>query len=451
MRHFRWLSPPSLARPTGLRRGRRGKKATPAPVAVVNPDAANPLLPPAIPVESFFFDLALTAKSPATQIGDFAPVYSAQDWQSYRDRFSADADALAKKKSSALVEFSNKLIAAADDSAASPGLQRLLLLCAAIDCYRTRDGFPTANKAVLAYQKILDVKQPMQVGALWTIANAMSRTVSTPRPSRIHYSAIAARANMQLTLLLLDRDQLVAAQELQKLIGYHEGWVHTAGTTPEDRVAYGQIAAVRLLVRQTASTMDYLATQYQPAINGDDNALMAIYLYGRYVKNKPELVADLPGRKPNSPLAQLATALNAAARDPSATYTAAETLKIVASTLPDGVLKQRTLYAALQNYRAFIEAPQTERERVKRTLARMAIESVIADGARGPAPLLNPFAPVAVAAVTTAPAMEKSETVPRRPVPAAQAAPPAESDIAPNPSAPDMPMPTSGAATTSPG
>ncbi len=130
----------------------------------------------------------------------------------------------------------------------------------------------------------------------------MSRTVTTPKPDRIHYSATAARANMQLTLLLLDADQLDAAQSLQKQIAYHEGWLHTSGRLPDrQNRLHPNPQSPCALLKQTQTTMDYLATQYQPAINGDDNALMAIYLYGRYVKQKPEIVADLPARKPNSP------------------------------------------------------------------------------------------------------------------------------------------------------
>jgi hypothetical protein len=420
-----------------------GKKSVPPPV-VAMPVTGNPLLPPAIPVEQFFFDLTLVAKAPAVTPGGLEPVYSAEDWSAYRARFGAEADGLTKLKSSGLIAFSNKLIAAAGEAGVSPGLQRLLLLRAAIDCYRTREGFTTANKAVTGYEKIFDMHSAMQVGALWTIANAMSRSITTPRADRIHYSAIAARADMQLTLILLDHDQLAAAQSLVKLVAYHEGWVHTSGATAADKVVHGQIAQVRALVRQTTTTLDYLATQYEPAINGDDPALMAIYLYGRYVKGKPAIVADLPGRKPSSPLAKLAASLAAAEHDPEAMYDAAETLRIVASTLPEGVLKQRTLYAALQNYRGFIAAPQTERDRVKRTLARMAIESVIADGARGPTALLNPFAPVATAqpeAAPTGPAEEDRVSAPttlRAPTTAPTSAP----ATAPLSSVPSMPEPT---------
>ena len=383
------------------------------------------------------------------------PLYTQDDYTHYRTRFGAEADQLAQKKSSALLEFSQKLVTASQEPATTPGLQRLLLLRAAIDSYRTHAGFEPANKAIQQYLKIMDLHSPTQVAALWTLANAMSRTVTTPKPDRIHYSAIAARANMQLTLLLLDADQLDAAQSLQKQIAYHEGWLHTAGASPSDKIAYTQIPKVRALVKQTQTTMDYLATQYQPAINGgggggDDNALMAIYLYGRYVKQKPEIVADLPARKPNSPLAQLAAALDAVDRksDPEAPYSAAETLKTVATNLPDGVLKQRTLYAALQNYRAFIADPRTERDRVKRPLARMATEAVIADGAHGPSPIVNPFAPTTpTTPTTTQPATtQPEESLGESP----QVAPPTHEEINPSPSPTTPPERTPMPPTTRP-
>ncbi|MGN6368290.1 MAG: hypothetical protein ACTHN5_08535, partial [Phycisphaerae bacterium] len=415
-------------------------KSKPTPAAENAEHPKNPLLPPQIPLESLYPDLALTQKNPDTfpDLGSaFQPLYTEEDFQTYRTRFAADADTLARKKSSALIEFSQKLIAAANEPNTPAGLQRLLLLRAAIDCYRTRGGYETANKAVQQFLSIIDLHSPAQVAALWTIANAMSRTITTPKPDRIHYSAIAARANMQLTILLLNNDQLDAAQSLQNLVRYHEGWLHTSGASPADKVAYTQIPKVRALVRQTQTTMDYLATQYQPAINGDDNALMAIYLYGRYVKQKPAIVADLPSRKPNSPLAALAAALDAVDRksDPEAPYTAAETLKAVAANLPDGVLKQRTLYAALQNYRLFIADPRTERDRVKRTLARMATEAVISDGAHGPSPVVNPFAPPTppatqpAAPTTTQPAPEE-ETLGESP----QLRPPTGHEVNPPPS-----------------
>jgi hypothetical protein len=218
----------------------------------------------------------------------------------------------------------------------------------------------------------------------------------TPKPERIRYDAVAARANLQLALLLLDADQVEPAEALIRQVGYHEGWLKS---DPDTRA---QIAQVRARVHAADTRMDFLGTQYEGAVKNDESALMTVYLYGRFVKGKESLVADLPARVPNSRLAQLAASMEAAKKDPAASFAAAENLRVVASTLPDvpgtTMIKQRTLYAALQHYRAFLNAPQTERDRINRTLARMSLEAVLSDGARA-GTSIDPFAPhVAVGA-----------------------------------------------------
>jgi hypothetical protein len=50
--------------------------------------------------------------------------------------------------------------------------------------------------------------------------------------------------------------------------------------------------------------------------------------------------------------------------------------------MPEGVLRSRTMYASLERYRAFLKSPETQRERVKRTLAVIAIEAEVSEGAR---------------------------------------------------------------------
>jgi hypothetical protein len=363
--------------------------------------ASNPLLPASVAVEGFFPELSLVEKLPTMTPAGFEPLYTAQDWAAYRAKFGAAADDLPRKKSSGQFAFANSLIAAAegkdaagvestnaehgrDAHATTPGMRRLLLVRAAAICYRSTGGFATANKAVEAYEKEMDIRSPAQVGALWTIANSMSRMSVTPRDERIRYSGIAARANTQLALLMVVADQVEAADKVIKMVGYHEGWLKS------DPAMRATIAQTRTVVRQTITMMDYLGTQYRPAIKGDDSALMALFLYGRFVKKDAALVADFPGRKPGSPMAQLAEALNTAEHDAGANFTVAETLRTVSETLPDGVLKQRTLYASLERYRKFMHSPETERERVKRTLAQMAIEAAVADGAK-PGITIRPF------------------------------------------------------------
>jgi hypothetical protein len=388
-------------RPNSAPTARSASPASPAPVV-----KTNPLLPLAVAIDNFFADLSLSPKAaPAALPAGFEPLLSVKDWQAFRARYGAEADDLTKLKPSGQIAFSQRLIEAAADVPSgperapdSPALRRFLLLRAAAIGYRTKDGFPTADKAVAAYQELMDKRSAVQVGALWSMANAISRTSVTPKPERIRYDGIAARANMQLALLMLDADQIDAAQAIIKQIAYHEGWLKG------DPATRAQIARVRTEVHQAAAMMDYLATQYQPAIHNDVPALTAIYLYGRYVKGNPSLVADLPGRVPGSPLAEMARSVDAAARgDAASAFAAAEALRVAAVGTGDACLRARTLYAAMQLYDAFMAAPETQRDRVKRTLARIAREGVVADGARK-AGSIEPLAPVAATAPAAAPA-----------------------------------------------
>src|SRR5690606_32079851 len=146
--------------------------------------------------------------------------------------------------------FSKKLTDAAEaEKRTRPGLARLLLFRAAAICYRNRDGYEPANRAVMAYQGIMDIRSATQVGALWTITNAMSRLAVTPKPERIRYSGIAARANSQLAILLLEADQVDAADSIIRQVGYHEGWLKG------DRHMRGIIAQTRTVVRHTITMM----------------------------------------------------------------------------------------------------------------------------------------------------------------------------------------------------
>ncbi len=407
----------------------RAKATRLAPAAPPVGVRTNPLLPPQIPLDGFLIDLSLVQKLPAITPQGFDPLYSGADWQLFRDRFGVQADGITRLKSSGQIAFAEDLIKAAIAASASPakpaatlpapataaapapisvqapapatpltGYSRLLLLRAATIAYRSKDGFPIADKAATAFLAGMDKKSPAQVAALWTLANTMARTSVTPRPDRIRYDAIAAKANMQLALDFLDADQLSAADAITHQVAYHEGWLKS---DPDTRA---RIAQVRTEVKQTATMMDFLAAQYEPAIHNDQQALMAVYLYGRYVKNKPSIVADLPGRIPGSPLAQLAQSLSASERgDPTAAFTAAELLRQAASAVPDAVIRERTLYGSLQLYDIFLADKQTEHDRVHRTLAQIAREGVVADGAKkGLA--IDPFAPPRPAQTAPAPA-----------------------------------------------
>lgn len=364
--------------------------------------AGNPLLPASVEIGGLYPELTLVQKLPAIVPAGFDPLYSADDWQAYREKFGAEADAIGQKRSSGQIEFAGKMIAAAESEevAKKPGLQRILLVRAAAISYRTTGGYATANKAMEQFQRVMDVRVPSHSAALWTVANQVARMAVTPKPERIRYSAIAARANMNLALQLMDMDQIDDAQALVKQLGFHEGWLKG------DAATRAQIAQVRTAVRQTGAMMEFLGEKYPLAVKGDDDACMAIYLWARYVKQNAPLAQDIVNRKPSSSVAHLHNLLASAEHDPAATYAAAEALRAVAGNMPDSVLKQRAMYGALMNYRAYLAAPQTAGERVKRTLARMALEGVLADGARGAVtihPLQVAPAPAAASQPATGP------------------------------------------------
>jgi|GEM_PF-2170700 len=360
----------------------------------------NPLLPQQVVMDGLMPDMGLIQTAPMMAPATFDPLYTADDWAAYRAKLGSEADDLRSKRSSGHLAFAAKLIEAASDPAAKPGFRKLCLVRAVAVSYRNSGSFATSDKAITLFQEIMDIERPADMAALWTMTNTLSRYATTPKPDRIRYSGIAAKANMQLVLELLRRDQLDAAQNLVRLLHYHEGWLKNDGATR------AKISQVRGLTGQTVVMLEYLGRQYDLAVKGNESALLPLYLYATYVKPDAAFVQQVAARGANGAVGQLHQQIEAAKKDPTANYTAAEALRGVATTLPDGVLKRRTLYGALQMYRAFLSDPATERERVKRTLARMHVEAVVADGAHGPTPV-RIYEPVAAA---TQPATQPTTT-----------------------------------------
>ncbi len=235
--------------------------STSSPVAPVSNDR-NPLLPPPIAIEALWPDLSMSQKKPGIGPEGMTANYSAEDWASYRTQFGAAADDVLRKRSSQVAQFAGELIAAAATTK-QPGLQRLLLLRATIMTYRATAGNAVAQKALAAYQDAIDIKSPTQVAALWTMADGLARQISTPKSERPKFAAIAARANIQLCMLLLDLNQVSAAQSIAKLLGRHEGTIHA------DAALHAQATTLHNLVSQTAAMFDYLHTQYDLLARGN--------------------------------------------------------------------------------------------------------------------------------------------------------------------------------------
>ncbi len=378
---------------------RRTGVAAPARAAAAASAERNPLLPAAVGVEGLWPEMTVLQKMPGVAPPGFAPLYTALDWQIYRERFGAEADELARKKASAQVEFAKSLIAAAETEAGAggaghPGLRRLLLVRAAALSYRSRDGQATAAQAVAEYVEGMDVGTPAQVAGLWTMCDTMARYSAVPKDQRAKYSSLAAKANIQLALELLEMGQLDAAQSVIKMLGRHETAVRAeAGLR-------ANAANARALVAQTAAMMDYLGERCAALNSGDISAAMPLYLYARFVNGSPALVAEVLGRAGKGPVRHLEETVREAERDVLGAYAAGEALRTAGADLPEGLLRNRVLYAAVHDFSTYLHSPETERERVKRTLARMALQATLSDGARAAA-VIRPFAPPAAARPAT--------------------------------------------------
>lgn len=372
----------------------------------------NPLLPHQIDPAGFYPDMLAVQKNPTIPPTGYVSLYSPADWQAFRDKFGDKADAIGKQKSSGQLDFARELIAAAKDPATRPGLKRLLLVRATAIAYRHREGTPVAADAIQTYQRYMDLSIPADVAALWTMADSMTRYATTPKPDRTKFSLLAAKANIQLSVLLLDAGQIDAAQKVVKMLTRHDVAIRN------DATLHPLANKTKTLVSETAIMMDRLAIQWQkiaqPPANGarlDNTAVVELYLYARYIAHQPNLMNELILRRGTSALGLLHDTLEKAKTDPQMMYNAGDSLKKVAETLPEGVLKHRVLYAAWQQYDAFANNPSTQDERIKRTLAGITKQGVIGDGAHG-TPIIHPF--------ESTPPTETSTTLPVTTAPATQ-------------------------------
>jgi len=391
----------------------------------------NPLLPPQLALDGaspFFPDLSMVAKSPTVTPEGYRALYSAADWQAYRATFGTEADGILRLKTSAQLDFVQKLLDAAKAETFVPanpnsgGLRRLLLIRAVAVAYRHKEGTPLAAQAIALYQQSIDLDTTSHVAALWTLTDALTRYASTPKPDRAKFSNLAARANIQLAVLFLDANQIAAAQTTIKWLSRHDP------ATRADPTLRPSVVQARSLVAQSAAMLDYLngrcaalvATVQAPnSPNADPSAAMPLYLYARFVKPNRGLLNEVLSHRGTSAVGPLHNMLEQANADPLSTYAAADALKAAAAGLPEGILKHRTMYASLQLYRSFAANPKTESERVKRTLAHIAIEALLGDGAR-PAPTFAVLTPVAPA---TAPSTSPSTAPGTMPATAPSTAP----------------------------
>ncbi len=356
--------------------------------------ANNPLLPPAISVSDLWPDLSLNQSVPSIAPGRFEPLYSLADWHSYEKQFAPRILAAMQQRVSDKIAIASKLLEQAK-RLRHPGLARLLSIKAFALTYQSRAGSPTAQQALAEYMTHVAPDNIVQLGPIWTMSQLLAYLGATPPQDREHYAALAERADVQLTMMLLRYAQVAAAARTVRLLVIEE-------TLPVRRnpVLMGQISNTRALVSQTVTMMDYLDAQYHRLITGDVSAATSIYLYALVIENEPLVRRQIVARWPAAVPAQIQKFLASASGNPHADYDAARLLQQAGSALPWGILHDRTLYASLLHYRAFLKNPATRYDRISRTLAKIAVEHLLEQGAR-PQPNIAPLTPLLGAAAGT--------------------------------------------------
>ncbi len=357
--------------------------------------ADNPLLPPAISVSDLWPDLTLNQSVPSIAPGRFPPLYSANDWRRYEKKYAPQILSAMRHRVTDKIALANSLLDKAKQTR-HHGLGRLLDIKAFALTYRSRVGSPVAQRALAQYMTLVSPDNIVEIGPIWTMSQLLAYLGATPPQDREHFAALAERADVQLTIKLLRCAQVAAAARTVRLLVIEE-------TLPVRRnaVLMGQISNTRALTSQSVVMMDYLDQQYHLLIKGDVSAATPIYLYALVIQNEPLVRRQIIRRWPKSVPAQIQKLLASAPGNPHADYDVAKLLHDAGSALPWGILRDRTLYASLQHYHIFLNNPKTQWDRISRTLAKIAVEHLIEQGAR-PHPDIAPLTPFLGSAATHA-------------------------------------------------
>ncbi len=345
----------------------------------------NPLLPVQFPAEDFWPQLWVMQRLPAYVPKPFELLYTHADWHAYQRVYGGTVKNMYRLGPQGRTAFAQRLVLAADKMPLHSSMARLLLTRAVALTFRYRSGFPVCEQAVIQYLRRVQLSQAAQVGALWAMADAMAWQNATPPDMRINCDRLAEQADVKLTLDLVKARQLRAALTLVRLMPRH-----AALAIRQDPLLFGQMNMARNLVLRTRVMMHYLAGQYRAIAHGAPSAALPLYLYARFVHPMPAMRARLINWQPGGLPANLERAMDLARHDPDQLYMAARLLTAAAHDLPSGIIRDRTLYQACIDYHRYIFNRMTRRHRVKRTLARIHLQHVLAEGA-SPAPGIHPF------------------------------------------------------------
>jgi hypothetical protein len=378
---------------TGTTLAQHRPTTRPAVVNAVKP--LNPLLPKQIAPEQLSADLGMAGTTAPLWPAGITPSFTAEDWQTYRTNYGPAVDAVLRQRSTQVIAQANLLLDATQQPEHTPGLRRLLCQRAIALTYRTRGGYEVAARGVLALQSFSDTQSISQMLTLWAAANGISQQAVTPKPQRPAFGLLAAKANVQLCVLLVHEGQLDAANYYVRVLQRYDYWAR------QDEYTRGCMSQARALASQTATALTQGAEWYEKIRKGDESGAEPLYLLARFGWPMPNLVMELSQRHRQDRANTLHEAIETGLTNPGKALETAKLLQGAAGQLPEGMLRSRVLFASAHFYRLFLNAPQTQELRVERTLARLGLQAVISDGAR-PAAVIRPFAPPP----TTAPASQ---------------------------------------------
>ena len=361
--------------------------AAPAPATGSGDSLANnPLLPPAIAVSDLWPDLTLNETVPSIAPGRFKPLYSTSDWRRYEKTYAPQILSAMRHRVLDKIAAANALLSAAKKTR-HPGLARLLDIKAFALTYQSRIGSPVAQRGLAAYMTRVAPDNIVELGPIWTMSQLLAYLGATPPQDREHFAALAERADVQLTLQLLRDAQVAAAARTVRLLVIEETLA-----VRRNPVLIGQISNTRALTSQSVTMMDYLDQQYHQLLQGNIAAATPIYLYALVIQNEPLVRQQIVHRWPKSVPAQIQSLLASAPVNHHADFAVAKLLHDAGSALPWGILRDRTLYDSLRHYHRFLNNPKTKWDRISRTLAKIAVEHLIEQGAR-PHPGMAPLTP----------------------------------------------------------
>lgn len=350
--------------------------------------AAKSMLPPPWRVSALWPNLDTVQRHPANRFHGFASVYSRKDWHRFLAAYGPAQRRVLMELDSQRNAFARQLLVRAAESRHN-GYARLLALRAFAETFQHTSGSPLAVKALHIYLQHLspeDIKNPILVAPVWTMAHELAWLGATPYSVRSDMAVVAEKANVQLSIDLLHAGQYTAAEKVAAMLPILE-----TNRVRQDARLMGQMGTARALSRQSVAEINFIATQL-PLVDQNPQAAMYVILYAAYVQPQRRLIIQIMRHWPHSAVYKLGDLILMSHPTPLQQYQRAQLIIAGCHGLPGRtVLRDRSYYAALNDLIDFRRAKSTQWDRVHRTLARIAIARLLESYAL-PSPDVNPLA-----------------------------------------------------------